>query len=887
MTLEPGTRLGPYEVVALIGAGGMGEVYKARDTRLRREVAVKRVAAPAAADPGRVRRFEQETRAAAALNHPNVLSVFDVGVHDGAPYLVSELLEGETLRERLRGGRLPLRSAIDLALQLLNGLAAAHDRGITHRDLKPENLFVTRDGRVKILDFGVAKLIEPEAGEAGAADRLTATGPLGTEPGAVVGTVGYMAPEQVRAGPADHRADIFAVGAILYEMLGGRRAFRRDTSAETMAAILNEDPPSLGDVHVSPAVERIVRRCLEKRPEQRFGAARDLAYALEAVGEDSGIQVGAMPRARRHAVIPGVAVLAGVAVAAIAFVAGRLTVGESPSSEVRVHRLTDWAGLEETPAISPDGRSVVFVASTGGSRQIWLRLVAGGSPLQLTRDTGDHLFPRWSPDSNSLLYVSPAAEGAASGALWEVPALGGPPRRIVDGVSAADISRDGAKLAFFRFEAGRVELAVADRDGSAVRPIAQLDTGYYYLSPRWSPDDRSIAYYRTITNIADLFVVPATGGTPRQVTHDATVGEGLTWSSDGSRIIFSSSRGATIRYLPTANLWSIAPDGRGLRQVTFGEATYTDPDMRRNGSIVTSRWRAQSDVWRIPIDGPPTENAARASRVTRQTSQVFTPSVAPDGTEVAYLSDAGGHANIWVQALATGESRQITYEQESDVQVGLPLWSPAGDRIAYFTSRRDSLNYWLVNPDGSSRRLLASDAAWAAWSSDGRWLYFSAQPGGKLLKKVPSSGGAAITVRGDTATRPALSPDGRTLYYVIELPIWTGGSDYEVRAASPEGGPGRLVATIPDRRMPRTSSSWQPVVSPDGRWLLLALVDDLTTNLWALSTTTGALQQLTDFQGRPTTIGRRASWAPDGRSVFAAISERDADIVLLEGLRER
>jgi Tol biopolymer transport system component len=311
--------------------------------------------------------------------------------------------------------------------------------------------------------------------------------------------------------------------------------------------------------------------------------------------------------------------------------------------------------------------------------------------------------------------------------------------------------------------------------------------------------------------------------------------------------------------------------------------SYANPDFSRTGSVVANRWRGQSDIWRIPVEGAPTENVARASRVTRQTSQVFTPSVSPDGHHVAYVSDAGGHANIWVVTLATGESRQVTYEQESDLQVGLPLWSPLGDGIAYYTRRKNlSGGYWIIAPDGTNRRPLVPESGFAVWSSDGQWLYFA--QGNRLLNKLALSSGKVVTVRNDFATRPALSPDGRTLYYVNVTELWSGGTDYKLQAANPEAGPGRLLAIIPGRRMPRLYF-WQPVLSPDGQWLLLALVDDSTTNLFGLSTTTGELRQLTDFQGRPTVIVRRASWAPDGRSVFAAVGERDADIVVFEGLR--
>ena len=288
MSLISGTKLGPYEIVAPVGAGGMGEVYRARDSRLERDVAVKVLPASFSSDADRLRRFEQEARAVAALNHPNILAIYDIGTHDGAPYLVSELLEGETLRDRLGGGALPPRKVVDYAVQIANGLAAAHEKGIVHRDLKPENLFITKDGRVKILDFGLAKLARPEEGPGG--ESTAPTTPTMTDPGVVLGTVGYMSPEQVRGKPADQRSDIFALGAILYEMLSGQRAFHRESSVETMSAILKEEPPELSAINrnISPALERVVSHCLEKSPEQRFQSARDLAFNLGAVSGISG-----------------------------------------------------------------------------------------------------------------------------------------------------------------------------------------------------------------------------------------------------------------------------------------------------------------------------------------------------------------------------------------------------------------------------------------------------------------------------------------------------------------------------------------------------------------------------------------------------------------------
>ncbi|HMI30443.1 MAG TPA: serine/threonine-protein kinase, partial [Candidatus Limnocylindrales bacterium] len=373
MTIATGTRLGPYEILAPLGAGGMGEVYRARDTRLGRDVAVKVLPQAFATDPDRLRRFEQEARAAGQLNHPNILVLHDVGTHAGSPYLVTELLEGETLRARMGGEALPARKAIDYALQMARGLAAAHERGLVHRDLKPENVFVLRDGRVKILDFGIAKLTRPEEGAAGGATRSAApTAAPDTDPGLVMGTAGYMAPEQVRGLPADHRSDIFALGAILYEMLSGHRAFRGETNAETMTAILREEPPELSREGrpIPPALDRIVRHCLEKSPHERFQSASDIAFALEALSgiSDSGpktvVAGGTQGRARRL-VVPVLAAL--LLLAAGAWIGSHFAKGGSQAPTV-YRKLTFRRGVVYTARFSGDGHSVYYAAGWDGAK---------------------------------------------------------------------------------------------------------------------------------------------------------------------------------------------------------------------------------------------------------------------------------------------------------------------------------------------------------------------------------------------------------------------------------------------------------------------------------------------------------------------------------------
>src|SRR5271167_2716265 len=373
MNLTPGTKLGPYEIVSLLGAGGMGEVYRARDSRLRRDVAIKVLPQALSLDAERMRRFEQEALATAALNHPNILAVFDIGTNEGSPWVVSELLEGETLRERLRSGSIVVRRTLDYALQIAHGLAAAHEKGIIHRDLKPDNLFVTKDGRVKILDFGLAKLTQVDPGS----NPSMATATHGTEAGLVMGTAGYMSPEQVRGMTLDPRSDIFSFGAILYEMLSGKRAFHGDTPADTMSAILKEEPPELSETNrnVSPALERIVQHCLEKNPESRFHSASDIAFDLEHLSGLSGST--ARVAAAEAAVQPPrrllIGLAAGLAVACAVYGLGWLT-GKSGSRapQAEYQQITFRTGSIGNARFTPDG-SIVYSASwEGGDNQLYM-----------------------------------------------------------------------------------------------------------------------------------------------------------------------------------------------------------------------------------------------------------------------------------------------------------------------------------------------------------------------------------------------------------------------------------------------------------------------------------------------------------------------------------
>ncbi len=554
-----GTRLGPYEITAALGAGGMGEVYRAQDPRLGREVAVKVLPASASADPERLRRFEQEARAAGALNHPNILTVYDIGMHQGAPYIVSELLEGQTLRERLRSDSKPLssspavsggspakvstssvalsqRKAIQYAVQVAQGLAAAHEKGIVHRDLKPENLFITRDGHVKILDFGLAKLTQPTESEVN--QTALPTTPPATEPGMVLGTVGYMSPEQVRGQPADHRSDIFAFGLVLYEMLAGRAAFRRETGAETMTAILKEDPPELTAPGISPAVERVVDYCLEKDPAARFQSARDLAFALQALsgasGSTSAVQAAAPQARRRRGLAVALAAAAVILIAAAYWAGRRQAAGPRP---VTFEPLTFRRGSISAARFLSDGQTIVYSAAWDGHpSEIYTSRIGSPEWRSLGLHNAELLGVSSQGEMAVLVDCHKTGPWRTAGTLARMPVAGGAARQILENVEFADWSPDGQHLAVAR----------QTSQGYVIEyPIGKVlyRTAGWVSQIRFSPDGDRIAFLdhplpqddRGSVAVIDL------QGKKTTLSQVYASTQGLAWSPSGEEIYFSAA----------------------------------------------------------------------------------------------------------------------------------------------------------------------------------------------------------------------------------------------------------------------------------------------------------------------------------------------------------
>ncbi|HEY3204678.1 MAG TPA: protein kinase [Thermoanaerobaculia bacterium] len=594
MTLATGTKLGPYEILGPIGAGGMGEVYKARDPRFQRDVAIKVLPASLASDGDRLRRFEQEARAAGALNHPNILAVHDLGTgEDGAPYVVAELLEGETLRSRLSGGPLTPRRAIDYALQIAQGLSAAHDKGIVHRDLKPENLFLTEDGRVKILDFGLAKLVEPES-SAGQQTSIPTASP-GTEPGVVMGTVGYMSPEQVKGQTADHRSDIFSFGTILYEMLSGRRAFRGDSAVETMSAILKEDPPDLSATNrnLAPALDRLVRHCLEKNPAQRFQSARDLAYDLEALSGVSGTPSALpaiAPKSRRPLWL-------GLAVAALAAaIAGTYWLGSRRSggaqADLAIHRLTFRRGIVLGGRFAPDRKTVVYSAAWEGQpSDVFLARPGGGESKSFGIPNSRVLSVSRSGSVAVNLRKEAAVRWYIKGTLAEIPLLGGSPRPILEDVVDAVWSPDGKELAIVRETAGKhvLEYPAGKR----------LDeTPFLIDSPAISPDGRSVAYARSGLDKEEIVVCDRAG--QKKTIADSPYDASIVWHPSAREIWYSAPRleaGGSALYAAT-------PSGGARRTLWTSPDLLTLLDLASDGSVLVERRAVRRSVYFRGPDQP-------------------------------------------------------------------------------------------------------------------------------------------------------------------------------------------------------------------------------------------------------------------------------------------
>ena len=777
--LAAGTTLGPYTILTPLGSGGMGEVYRARDTRLGRDVAVKVILAESARDPERVKRFEQEARAAGALNHPNVCAIHDLGTHDGSPYVVMELLEGESLRQKLDAGPIPARKAIDYAAQVAHGLAAAHEKGIVHRDLKPENLFLAKDGRVKVLDFGLAKLTRPEV-LAPAGERPISI--VATETGAILGTVGYMSPEQVRGQNADAHSDLFALGAILYELLTGKRAFHGASHVETLNAILNEEPAPLSASgrELPPGLEPIVRHCLEKSPDERFQSASDLAFSLESV---SGSAAGAAAaparvaegRRRRTGWLLPFAVLGCTALVAVIVVVAWMR--SEGSRAVTFSPKTFQPSAIFNARFTPDGQSIIFSAAPEGNTPELFSIrpeYIAPRPLGL-RQT--HLLAVSS--SGELAVLTDAmhiAHCVFKGTLARLPLGAEAPRELLENVRDADWNPEGSALAIIREVGGRDRLEY---------PIGKVlcESGGYLSDVRFSPRGDRIAFFDHPSRWDDRGSIKVTdlSGRVTELSIGYAAEEGIVWSPDGGQIYFT---GADSSITSSFGGWVFAVTLSGKRRLAQqSSGALIIHDISRRG-----RWLVTRDDLRLGISArPPRASDERDLSWLDGSGEL---SLSADGRTMLF-TETGGQHNVNYQVCLRGtDGSPVVRLGEGDAQ----QVSPDGRWALAFVPTSPARP--MLYPTGAGepvkldRGNIVAYESGGAWFPDGRRVVLCGiEPGRSsrvYVQEVPTGAPRAITPEGTHLG--ALSPDGRL--------VLASGSDGSWAIYPVEGGTPRPVPGI-------------------------------------------------------------------------------------------
>lgn len=870
MALTSGTKLGPYEIVSLAGAGGMGEVYRARDTRLGREVAIKVLPAALAHDADRLRRFEQEARTIAALNHPNILGIHDIGAHDGAPFLVSEFLEGQALRDKLVSGPLPVRRVIEYALGIAQGLAAAHEKGIVHRDLKPENVFVTREGRIKVLDFGLAKLVRPEENHE---TTVTLTNPA-TLPGTVMGTVGYMSPEQVRGELIDPRSDIFSFGAVLYEMLTGKRAFKRQTSAETMTAILREEPEALNDTGWQGPLElqRILARCLEKNGARRFQSASDLAFAIESLsGISSGTSPGTssvmgvpQPKSRR-AWVPWVIAAALLMGAAVWETFRPVAAPANPLEKAHFTRVTDFESVEA--AISQDGKFVAFISDHDGPYDVWLAQVGTGRLVNLTQGKvgplpGPLRSVGFSGDGSEIWLGG----GDVGMRLRLMPLTGGTPRNFL-GEETVNLawSPDGERIVYHTFGKGD-PMFVTDRSGANAQRIFVERPGIHNHYPAWSPDGRWIyfAHGTPATKEMDLWRIEPDGTHAERLTELNT--DVAYPTPVGNRTVFYVAHDGDGS---GPWLWAFDLKRKESRRASVGLEQYTSVQASADGSkLVATISNPVARLWTVPILDRVAEEGD-VKPFTVPTVRALAPRF--NGSSLFYLSSLGTGDGLW--RLRDGQVTEI-WKGANGALRETPAVSPDGGRVAIVLRRNGKRQLHVISSDGAELQPIAEgiDAQESScWSPDGKWIVTGgSDANGPGLFKIPLEGGPPVRLVSGTALNPVWSPDGSMIAY----------AGTNVRTFSPllAVRPDGTSVKLPEITLRRLGERVR--FSPDGKSLIYMGGLLVSQDFWLLDLASMKSRLLTRLQNRATM--RTFDVTSDGKQIVFDRLRENSQVVMID-----
>ncbi|MDQ3172133.1 MAG: protein kinase, partial [Acidobacteriota bacterium] len=739
MALSSTTRLGRYEIRSQLGAGGMGEVFLAWDTELERTVALKMLPADVASDPQRMRRFVQEARAASALNHPNILTIYEIGQSDSARFIATEFIDGETLRQHIKSTRLKLSEVLDVTLQMAGALAAAHEAGIIHRDIKPENVMLRRDGIVKVLDFGLAKLTEHQVGTI---DTQAPTRTFfKTDPGVVMGTVAYMSPEQARGLTVDARTDIWSLGVVLHELITGRLPFEGTTIADIMVSILEREPPPLS--HYAPEapaeLQRIVSKTLRKDCEERYQTVKDLLLDLRDLKQEldfaaklerskptdlskeamaTRISDRPMADAAKRRLVT---LLASVLLMGLIIIGGyyfwtnrtRQTASPTPAAPSQQRLISTFPGSHTAASFSPDGSRIAFVSEAKGVPQVWIKNLTEGDPIQITSDEEPASRPRWSPAGDEIVYVR-RPPGKAS--IYSVSPEGGGPRKIIEGGRNPNWSGDGKQLVFER----DYDVWTANRDGSDQRRINSVPPTDFLLSdrmPAFSPDGSAIAFFQNEKGpIGDYWVVPISGGEARRLTFDTIHGGSPAWAPDGRFIIFPSQRA---------------------------------------GSMT---------LWRVPVSGGQPEPLLMSAGEDTE------PQISRDGRKLIYTNTRNSHVLILTDA-ATLQSREL---KESRVEMVDPSFSPDGSRIVFFgVNQEGDVHIYTVGTDGKNLAQVTRGKKerniHPQWSADGSTIYFYQFHPTVSFRKISAHGGeSAELVQGwewGTHNGARVDPEGKRIIY--------------------------------------------------------------------------------------------------------------------------
>lgn len=853
MSLQRGSRLGPYEILSPLGAGGMGEVYRARDPKLNRDVAVKILPDIFAPDPDRITRFSREAQVLAALNHPHIAAIYGFEESHGVQALVLELVEGPTLADRLRAGSIPIDEALPIARQIAEALEAAHDQAIVHRDLKPANIKLRPDGTVKILDFGLAKVLEPTVcALVDATDSPTITAPVMTRSGVLLGTAAYMSPEQARGQPVNRRADIWAFGCVLFEMLSGRRAFGGETLTDTLASVMRDPPPLAALPATTPArVRLLIARCLERDPKRRLRDIGDARLELETLDAAAAAPTSEPPPSpdRRIRVRGGQLLVAGLmlvaATAALTSWIDRMTARDT-SASAPVMRLTSDAGLTTDPTLSPDGRLVVYASDRAGNDNLdlWVQQIDGGAPLRLTSDPADEYEPSFSPDGTRIAFRSERDGGG----VYVMPALGGDPRLITKEGRQPRFSPDGSRIAYVTSTApgqGGVSsgtLFVVPSDGGTAQQLVSADVGA--ASPVWSPDGAFMLFaagkYRT-----EAWGIVRSGGAesiilPLARLQQAGVADPTprAWLA-GNRILFEAKSGDSSHVFETrlsppswvASAWRLDASPRPL---TFGTAQDERPAVSSVASAAGLRRLAyasvsrQENVWSLALDTSQPSSGGTLTQLTRGTSSHVFPSVSADGTKVAFISHASYNDQVSLLDTKTGKTSVLSTTVSTKFQTHIR----ADGSQVFYGDRGTKSVYTVPASGGPPERICDKCDEWVwDWSADRRWLLVF----GPLKPWVAAT---IVNVEAKTSRvfleRPnedlyefALSPDGRWVVFKAET---AGRSRTYVAAFSGDEGPAEDTwIPITDGSTLDTANHW----SPDGRWIYAFSNRDGFRCVWA------------------------------------------------------